>query len=77
MMDSLIEQYRKEIDHMKQFQRDIQENKISITSWQNCMNESEDRISDLEDTITASEKLEKDLLKTTRMQEKNNSTSAR
>ena len=77
MMDSLNEQYRKEIDHMKQFQRNIQENKISITSWQNRMNQSEDRGSDLEDMMVASKKVRKDLLKTTRMQQKNNSTSAR
>ena len=52
MMTSLMEQYRKELDHMKQFQRDIQENKISITSWQNHMNQSEDRTSDI-DNIAA------------------------
>ena len=68
-MKSLNEQYRKEIDLMKQFQRDIQENKISITSWQNRMNESEDRVSDLEDTVTAREKVRKEILKTTKMQD--------
>lgn len=70
MMDSLTEQYRKDIDRMKQFQRDIQENKTSITSWQSRMNENEDRVSNLEDTVAASERVRKDLLKTTRMQEK-------
>ena len=69
--DYLMEQYRKEItEQMKQFQRDIQENKTSNTSLQNRVNESEDRISDLEDTKAASEKERKDLLKTTRMQER-------
>ena len=34
------------------------------------MNESEDTVSDLEDTVTVSEKVRKDLLKTTRIQEK-------
>ena len=44
--------------------------KTSVTSWQNHFNESENRLSDLEDTIAANEKVRKDLLKTTRMQKK-------
>ena len=55
---------------MKQIQSAIQEIKTSITSWKNHLNESENRLSDLKDTITAREKVRKDLLKATRMQEK-------
>ena len=54
---------------MKQIQRDIQEIKNSIESCKNHHNKSEDRISDLEDKIAASEHEMKDLLKITRNQE--------
>ena len=53
-METLNEQYRKEIECMKQIQRDIQEITTSITRRQNCLNESEDRIS--EETIAAGER---------------------
>ena len=54
---------------MKQIQRDIQEIKNSIESCKNHHNKNEDRISDLEDKIAASEQERKDLLKITRNQE--------
>ena len=46
---------------MKQVQSAVQELKTSITSWQNHFKESYNRLSDLKDTIAASERVRKDL----------------
>lgn len=50
--------------------KDIEEIKISLTSWQNNLNKSEDRILDLEDMVAESGKIRKDLQQTIMMQAK-------
>lgn len=45
-METVNDQYRKQMECMKQIQTDIQEVKNSIESWQNHLNKTEDRLSD-------------------------------
>lgn len=49
-------------------QRDIQEIKNSIESWQNLLNQTEGRLLDLEGIVVASDQERKALLKTERNQ---------
>lgn len=56
---------------MKQIQRDIQDTKISIESWQNHLYEAEDRLSELEERMEDYDHERKSLLKITRKQQFN------
>lgn len=68
-METFNEQFRKEIECMKQIQRNIQEIETSFKSWQKGLKETEDSLSDLEGRIMASNHKMKDLLKITREHE--------
>ena len=48
-METLNEEYKKQTECMKQIQRDIQEIKNSIEIYKTCLNESEDKLSDLKE----------------------------
>lgn len=51
---------------MRQIQRDIWEIKTFIQNWKNLLNESENRIEDLRDKITAGDLVKQDILKISR-----------
>lgn len=55
MIQTLDEQCKKEIEHRKKIERDFQEIKNFIEGWQNHLNETEDRLLDLQHKIAASD----------------------
>lgn len=63
MIENMNAQHRKEVESIKQILPDIQEFKISIESICSHLNQSEDRIPDLEDRIAVNDNEKKDFLK--------------
>ena len=66
--ETFDKEYKENIEYMKQIQRDYQEIKNSIESWQNSLKETKDRLSKLEDKFAMCDHERKDLLKITRKQ---------
>ena len=66
--ETFNKEYKENIEYMKQIQRDYQEIKNSIESWQNSLKETKDRLSKLEDKFAMCDHERKDLLKITRKQ---------
>ena len=54
-METLNEQYKKELEHKKQINRVILQSKNSIKSQQMCLNECEDRHSHIGEKIAVNE----------------------
>ena len=67
--EAFDEEYKQNLEYMKQIQREYQEIKNSIESWQNLLTETKDKLSKLEDRFATYDHERKDLLKITRNQE--------
>ena len=58
--ETFDKEYKENIEYMKQIQRDYQEIKNSIESWQNALKETKDRLSKLEDKFAMCDHERKD-----------------
>ena len=64
--ETLGEEYKIYLEHMKQIQRGYQEITNSIESWENCLKETKDKLQNLEEQLAMCDHERKDLLKMTR-----------